>query len=798
MGEVTSTGSTVSYPTGFAGNVAGKVVLIRGAECQFSPAFRYGDDYIIRVNAMVTAGATGVIFAEGFVGKFPQRMADVLSRVPICVITRNSFNFLKDSVFAASPEAEFDLSQTAMLTGNEDDQIPNPWTSMRITQSSPPLDLTVPLMTSLFNPERTNVIEAPVVMAQWAEICSPQITDFSAQYFPKCIPCWAREGASFMNAGDMDGKIVFVPDETASLCYPQYFSEALLGQSAGALAVVYGRPNDDTGRIAGPVVIAAELHIPYFWVLNMHSTTIQELLDGAPPEGALRLQLPALQGRTGPPFFAAPTMELGTATIDIWMVSPTTGYGLTHIECDAGQAQYNPWTFHGTVLGDPNVPQGLQPKGVRARPSVICGSSLTCSRCLTSAHLNVNDQANDDADKAVVLAATFANAAQLAGAVAFFDELDFPCFHSDEQATRVTQLAGAKAVFLINRSSYPRTILAPASLNGTRYVIPTFDIGRDCWLRFNASVQEGASPVLVGLPTLVNGSTLLRTKLPNDQKLVAEISVVEPSSLRGIYLSGQASFNPDFYRSVTGLVEQLVVKDVCKMATMCSYCDKLDSPFEGPALALTDKIAVIKESDIVCLRPISNVVHLVEAAGGLGLIVLSTGVQVVSLVQDSIRERVGIPAFSIPALESYEGLGQGLLGDASVQLRLPSIVQGVAIPFSHRRDDGDSPGNNDSDGGGGSGPSKGAKAGIAIASVSATVITLILVFLYRRWYVRWKSYRQFEAGVQTQVEAGEGDGLLVRNEFNPLAHDMEAAIEVSRQPAVHEADLEMYKFKVDK
>jgi hypothetical protein len=95
--------------------VSGKIAVIQGSACLFGtyesddgdykdPYIYYLEDFQRRVDAVVTAGAVGVIWGEGRAGKIPEQMVGHITSgsynqaVPVCTMEKTHFDTFKRAV----------------------------------------------------------------------------------------------------------------------------------------------------------------------------------------------------------------------------------------------------------------------------------------------------------------------------------------------------------------------------------------------------------------------------------------------------------------------------------------------------------------------------------------------------------------------------------------------------------------------------------------------------------------------------------------------------------------------------
>ena len=121
--------------------VSGKIAVVQGSECLFGtyeggdgdykdPYIYYLEDFQRRVDAMVSAGAIGVIWGEGRAGKIPEQMVGHLGSdsfnqaVPVCAMEKADFDAFA-GYFPASLVTSIDTTNIPMYR-EQDERIPEP------------------------------------------------------------------------------------------------------------------------------------------------------------------------------------------------------------------------------------------------------------------------------------------------------------------------------------------------------------------------------------------------------------------------------------------------------------------------------------------------------------------------------------------------------------------------------------------------------------------------------------------------------------------------------------------------
>ena len=326
-------GPTNSSYTIDTSGLMGKIAVVPGSTCLFSapeddgdPPYKYYlEDFQKRVDVALQAGAVGVLWGEGIVGKYPTQMIEHLGESlnqakPVCVMSKETFD---DFVTAITPPGAsnitVDTSNTLMYR-LEDEKFPDPlYTYITVEEAwmeGGPNGLEFPIVAkaATFNPQSAMATEAELVRAEFFSGCN------SLEYATCAQNCWSRS-SPFTH--DVTSKIVmFVPEEDEDFgCYNDYPHWARLAQVHGAVAVIHGETeHDSTGLFDIPYLVPFDLTIPYFTLLKVHT----DALLHADAESLLHvnhdvvIKTPPLQNGAGPPYLANTDVDLGQTPLMVW------------------------------------------------------------------------------------------------------------------------------------------------------------------------------------------------------------------------------------------------------------------------------------------------------------------------------------------------------------------------------------------------------------------------------------------------------------------------------------------------
>ena len=352
--------------------VSGKIAVVQGSECLFGtyeggdgdykdPYIYYLEDFQRRVDAMVSAGAIGVIWGEGRAGKIPEQMVGHLGSdsfnqdVPVCAMEKADFDAFA-GYFPASPVTSIDTTNIPMYR-EQDERIPEPRiTYLTVEEPWKPggpngYAFPMPAKTATFGPTAAVATEDELVEAVFVSACR------SDEYEACAVNCWAPVASGTLNhpfTQSLTGKIALFAsaededeDDSDYGCFPHFSSWAKLAQDAGAVAIVHGtRADVSSWYYAGPYQIPFDLTIPFFSLMRPHTELLEHARDESAAHGShdVTLQTPVIAGGAGPDFFADADVDFGLAPVLVWRDDTD------HFYCDAGQAVFNPAPWAGLPL----------------------------------------------------------------------------------------------------------------------------------------------------------------------------------------------------------------------------------------------------------------------------------------------------------------------------------------------------------------------------------------------------------------------------------------------------------------
>ena len=724
-------GPTNSSYTIDTSGLMGKIAVVPGSTCLFSapeddgdPPYKYYlEDFQKRVNVALQAGAVGVLWGEGIVGKYPTQMIEHLGESlnqakPVCVMSKETFD---DFVTAITPPGAsnitVDTSNTLMYR-LEDEKFPDPlYTYITVEEAwmeGGPNGLEFPIVAkaATFNPQSAMATEAELVRAEFFSGCN------SLEYATCAQNCWSRS-SPFTH--DVTSKIVmFVPEEDEDFgCYNDYPHWARLAQVHGAVAVIHGETeHDSTGLFDIPYLVPFDLTIPYFTLLKVHT----DALLHADAESLLHvnhdvvIKTPPLQNGAGPPYLANTDVDLGQTPLMVWKDAEESFFG------DAGQAGFNPAPWSGLPLpSDPADVAALNSNRVVVlTPSEACeagtNGSSTCGGCLTQTPKQQVSHAWSYMDNyARVLPLDPIAPAELPeemtdffgpNFVAAILVEDFDCFISYEEFVRMAVAAGASAVILIEPfSAYAApSVYDTAGVSGStaREMIPAFTI---TWL-CAARAFDQAESIHIELPAINARGEAELGLLAQAAGYAVPSAVSMPDSVfafdrgpsllcggGGRCMAGQASFNPENYPGVKANVMLAETVESCRSSFSCLLCDRYSSG-EGASGRLGKYVNVDAEnillgdvaghvvyvhaSQLVCMRPFVNVVKDLQDAGALAVIMGNEVEDAVTLTAPSSPYKITIPIFNV-ALSDGETIMRALRDGETVSVITPRIEDGAAV-----------------------------------------------------------------------------------------------------------------------
>ena len=731
--------------------VSGKIAVIRGSACLFGtydsgdgdyedPYVYYLQDFQRRVDAVVAAGAIGVIWGEGKAGKIPEQMVGHLinsdsfnQATPVCTMEKAVFDAFTDDHFTTNHVTSIDTTNIPMYR-EEDEQFPDPrLTYLTVEEPWKPgglngYEFPMPAKTATFGPTDAAAKEAELVEAVFIDAC------VSDEYEVCANECWAAvAGGTPPFTQNLTGKIALFEDEEEAEdnygCFPLFSSWAQLAQKFGALAIVHGTHADvSSWYYAGPYQVPFHLTIPFFSLMRPQT----EMLESARDESAahashdVTLKTPAVAGGAGPDYFADADVEFGPAPVLMWRDDTD------HFYCDAGQAVFNPAPWGGLPLpSNGNRLVTLFPSDACAAANVGdvgCGECLAGGASTQIAQLwarvgGVSATVNASATVEGVAVAQSSDVPSDARA-AFGDDFvavvflqDFTCFTSYEEFAAVAEATGASATLLVMSESYP--YLAPhmyaiadvdAGGQPLRRTVPTFSVTFACAMR----ALRGAADARADLPAIgADGDASIGPHahsagyyVPNTQEMeTTAFGLLEaPSGLCGgdggdgggdiatTCAAGQANFNPESYPAVRA--EALLVRtaEACQSWWTCLQCDRLaDEAAEmqtylryldredAPLLKVdvAGRVVFVMERDLRCAHPYTNFVRDMEANQALGVIVGLESSEVETLTATSTPFQTTVPTFTLRNADAV-AFEAALLSGAEVSVVLPAIADGAA------------------------------------------------------------------------------------------------------------------------
>ena len=731
--------------------VSGKIAVIRGSACLFGtydsgdgdyedPYIYYLQDFQRRMDAVVAAGAIGVIWGEGMAGKIPEQMVGHLinsdsfnQATPVCTMEKAVFDAFTDDYFTTNQVTIIDTTNIPMYREG-DEQFPDPrLTYLTVEEPWKPggpngYEFPMPAKTATFGPTDAAAEEAELVEAVFIDAC------VSDEYMACANECWAAvAGGTTPFTQNLTGKIALFEDEEEAEdnygCFPLFSSWAQLAQKFGALAIVHGTHADvSSWYYAGPYQVPFDLTIPFFSLMRPHT----EMLESARDESAahashdVTLKTPAVAGGAGPDYFADADVEFGPAPVLMWRDDTD------HFYCDAGQAVFNPAPWGGLPLpSNGNRLVTLFPSDACAAANVGdvgCGECLAGGASTQIAQLwarvgGVSATVNASATVEGVAVAQSSDVPSDARA-AFGDDFvavvflqDFTCFTSYEEFAAVAEATGASATLLVMSESYP--YLAPhmyaiadvdAGGQPLRRTVPTFSVTFACAMR----ALRGAADARADLPAIgADGDASIGPHahsagyyVPNTQEMeTTAFGLLEaPSGLCGgdggdgggdiatTCAAGQANFNPESYPAVRA--EALLVRtaEACQSWWTCLQCDRLADEAEetqtylryldredAPLLKVdvAGRVVFVMERDLRCAHPYTNFVRDMEANHALAVLIGLESQNVETLTATAVPFNTTVPTFTLRNADAV-AFEAALLSGADVSVLTPVLVGGAA------------------------------------------------------------------------------------------------------------------------
>ena len=726
--------------------VSGKIAVIQGSACLFGtyesddgdykdPYIYYLEDFQRRVDAVVAAGAVGVIWGEGRPGKIPEQMVGHITSGsynqarPVCTMEKTHFvNFTSSGTLSS-----IDTTHIPMYR-DEDEQFPDPrLTYLTVEEPWKPggpngYEFPMPSKTATFGPTAAAATEAELVAAEFVPECTHD------EYEDCAVNCWAKvgDGTLYPFTLNLTGKIALFADPEDDEdeddfnygCFPHFSSWAKLAQDASAVAIVHGtRADVSNWYYAGPYQVPFDLTIPFFSLMRPHTEMLEHARRESRAHGShyLELKTPELAGGAGPDYFADAEVEFGPAPVLVWRDDAD------HFYCDAGQAVFNPAPWPGLPL--PSNGNRL----VVVVPSDECAAANdgdgACGPCLAGGastqfaqlwarvggvSTSVNASATVDGVAVAQSSDVGADARAAFGAdfiaVVFLE--DFTCFTSYEEYAAVAEATGASASLLVMPDSpylapHMYTVADVAPGQSLRRATPVFSVTFACAMR----ALHGATDARADLPAIgLDGDAAIGPHahaagyyVPNTQEMeeTAFSLLTAPDGVCGfdgddderfMCAAGQANFNPVSYPAVRAETLLVRVVEECQSWLTCLQCDRLADEAEekqtylryldaedAPLLKVdvAGRVVFVMERDLRCAHPYTNFVRDMEANQALGVIVGLESQNVETLTASAVPFNTTVPAFTLRR-EDALAFEAALLSGAEVSVVLPAIVAGAA------------------------------------------------------------------------------------------------------------------------
>jgi len=708
-------------------NVDGKVVVYRMCSKAASRS-EYYLDYFFKAFRLEEQGAVMVIPVEAWDSKLPEHMdrgelTETLS-IPVCIMEKPMAVALLREL-EDDPSTRADLSALPFYNSALEPRLDSPITKLKITVDSTH-DLTLPIGTSTFNPETSVAVTGTLLPLE----LRPECYQTPAEDWGRCVSCWSsgrigNQNGPVLNHNEIitastgpGQHVLFVGLEGQgaikahnNTCFSFFYSWAVFGERLMTDAVLIGGRSDTRLAIAGPNLVGAEV-VPTFNTINMHSNTLSNMLSDQKLHNNITLQveLPALEGQQGPPFYAPVETEPGLTALGFWDDSLSdVDVRVRHFECLAGQATFNPQSHPGSpaplITGAGTVMPGSGRRLLYVKPSVDCADSATCGRCMDAP----TGKLDLDPDQSY------------ADVVILLHEDDFPCFQRHSEFSQAAIEAAPFALIVAQLGGARHSVV---DTEQPRLAFPTFAVTKECGSR----VVENCDPdgddklcpdtVYVQLPGITAGvAATYSTSRSEAADEEAYIQFTSPVALSndGPVSVGQSNFNPRDHPHVNAAVVVAKTLDICNAQETCLACDRTQWRWKQPPELFAGQVAVFSQvvidDDRVnvqdvdgeymfqfrgtitqggCLLPWSNIVKDLQDAGALAVIFINRDQNIRTYVQEGVPPgEVNIPSFNLPLslgmrlllyeyMSEREFLGDEFRNGAQVIVRLPRLAGGVA------------------------------------------------------------------------------------------------------------------------
>ena len=574
--------------------VAGRIAIVEGSHCNFTRWQALSEDFLHKVNEAAKAEAVGVVFVSRLPAEMPMSGMNMMAYgVPSCHMPNWEWKKLEKLLAAKGTYASLKVNVKGlpMYVVEEEPVMRPPITKVDVVDRL--MTKTFPASQSSFSPHTTGPVAGEIVRMRLRRGCLT--TNVTACQ----LACWGKydftdpANSVVENREDLEGKVAFFDMQDllgldhdsfhSNACFHYFFHFPIFAAQSGAKGVLLGGTSDVQHVTPGPWALAYDMKIPTFNLNKIHSDVLSNLTaeSAAGGQEGPKAQLPAVENRTAVPFFADAEEQLGSTKVGFFIPPVPAGHelagdelfagGAKHFECFAGQNLHNPRSHPG--IGHPSE-EGLQANQMpvaitRAGPSPACGDRTRCGECLKDHHTQIPRAGN----KVPAPGGTPAPS----DSILMVQEDEFPCFHSRSEFIAAAAVHQPKGVILVESGDRAHTIDTEVT-----YPFPSFSVDRTCHDRIQAATNNGLDhPVYGTFPPIADGVSqdAAITGLDTNDMAATQIEVLSPASIEGLYLAGQATFNPRPHGAVSAELVMGKASILCQHAHSCAQCDALDNPY---------------------------------------------------------------------------------------------------------------------------------------------------------------------------------------------------------------------------